>query len=141
MADYDDVEMVDVLTTAVPSCIIHCLSCEDDVYSNLASPRDFESWNTLFEAARIRKFSPVLELATMAGEGVIPDICYHSQCRSVFTLKKTLEALEPPFVSTNVQPMAPPRLRRQVGSGSSPLLDSNCIFCGKVSKYTPIGQE
>lgn len=42
------------------TCILHSKTDSDD---HLISPKSYESWLTLFEAAKIRKFTPVLDVA------------------------------------------------------------------------------
>lgn len=70
-------------------CIIHC---SDDT-DKLVSPQIVDSWKTLLRAAQIRNHAPILDLARDTPEGEIPAICYHRKCRSIFTMKKTLDGI------------------------------------------------
>ena len=50
-------------------------------------------WLTLLEAAKIRKHKPILDIAVTLGENEIPgNLVYHRKCRSLFTVKRDLEA-------------------------------------------------
>ncbi len=71
-------------------CIIHC---SDDDSDALVSTQDLDSWNTLLRAAEIRQHDPVLEAAKGLEEGGIPHIHYHRKCRSLFTMKKSLDSI------------------------------------------------
>ncbi len=71
----------------MPTCIIHTGS--ENLEDDLIKPKDKESWQTLYNAAKIRDFKPVLDL--VISEDEIPEIYYHRKCRSVFTLKKKPE--------------------------------------------------
>ena len=73
-----------------------------DTTSKLVSPRDIISWNTLLEAAKTRQHKPVLNVAGNLQYGEIPPVLYHRQCRSIFTMKKTLDAIEKQS-STNLE--------------------------------------
>ena len=71
------------------SCAIHCLAIKSDKFS-----QNYASWLTLFEAAKIRSFQPILNLVKTVNEGEIPSIAYHRDCRSRFTSKRDLDSLE-----------------------------------------------
>lgn len=71
-------------------CISHCTNDNE----KLVSLQSGESWNTLVRAARIYKHSHILQLAEETTEGDIPEVYYHRQCRSSFTLKKSLDSLQ-----------------------------------------------
>lgn len=62
-------------------CIIHKegLKIDDE---HLISPRSFDSWATLLEAAEIRQHEPLLKTARNTREGEVPEIFYHRKCRS-----------------------------------------------------------
>ena len=64
------------------SCVIHYKAIKSD---KLVTPQNYASWLTLFEAAKIRSFQPILNLAKTGNEGEIPSIAYHRDCRSRFT--------------------------------------------------------
>ena len=110
-------------------CIIHCTNDNE----KLVSPQSVESWNTLVRAARIRKHSPILQLAEETAEGDIPEVYYHRRCRSSFTLKKSLDSLQ---AEASKSESIPPRdtSTRAVPSTSRTYADK-CIFCDKTDKY------
>lgn len=60
----------------------------------LIRPVNYNSWLTLLVAANIRNHKPILHLAENLGDGVIPDVAYLQQCRSLFTMKRDLDALQ-----------------------------------------------
>ena len=114
------------------TCIIHVESV--DPGSNLVSPRDLDSWNTLLRAARLRQHTSLLDLAATLSEGEVPIVFYHRKCRQIFTMKRDLEELEYESDSAILQP------KRQSARGkalSSRILDKSCIFCppDKSTKY------
>ena len=110
-------------------CIIHCTNDNE----KLVSPQSVESWNTLVRAARIRKNSPILQLAEETAEGDIPEVYYHRRCRSSFTLKKSLDSLQAEASKPESIP-ARDTSTRAVPSTSRTYADK-CIFCDKTSKY------
>lgn len=59
--------------------------------SELSSPKDADSWRTLLKAAEIKGFSPITGI--FVNENEVPELFYHRQCRSTFTLKKSINAL------------------------------------------------
>ncbi len=71
-------------------CII-CASRSIEKEDHLATVKTFESWQTLYQAARVRSHTPILELAKKLEENEITKIQYHRKCRSIFTLKRDLE--------------------------------------------------
>ena len=50
------------------TCMIHCT----DDNSALSKPKDYESWETLHQAAIILKHTPVLEAAVGLQDGAVP---------------------------------------------------------------------
>ena len=74
-------------------CIIHCSSEDSSDDSNLVSPQNLESWQTLLKAAQIWQHAPILDLDEGLGEGEIPPVQYHRKCRSIFTMKKLLDSI------------------------------------------------
>ena len=62
--------------------------------NNLLELKDWESWETLFNAAKITKFETVIDIAKNLGESDIPAVKYHRICRSLFTLKRDLQKLD-----------------------------------------------
>lgn len=89
MATPEDSENI---TSPTSNCIIHQISSEPD--GHLISPQDYNSWQTLFEAAKLRNHVPLLEIARHLGDKEIPQIAYHRKCHSLFTMKRDLEALK-----------------------------------------------
>ena len=68
-------------------CVIHF---EQVTEEHLAELKDQASSETLLNAAKIRKFEPLIELDKNLGQSDIPAIKYHQKCRSLFTLKRDL---------------------------------------------------
>ena len=95
------------------------------------------AWKTLYEAAKVRHFEPIMKLAS-DDMNKVPDILYHSSCRSDFTHKKSLAKLTDPNHATDEQKDEQPRQskRQRTSDTSSRVYDKNCIFCEKHSKYT-----
>src|SRR6218665_2035881 len=124
-------------------CWVHSKSSDEDLHSNLKTPRDLESWQTLLNAARIRKCSEVLELAANTSHDVVPNIYYHSQCRKIFTMKCLLEGIlasrrKSEDVLSTQHPncsIEATNCKRQPSTDSIGLLENNCVFCDKNSKY------
>lgn len=70
-----------------------CILCNKHLpLSNLTRPKNTESWRTLVDAARIRRYRPILELDSQSED--VPYIYYETSCRNDFTHKKTLNKLE-----------------------------------------------
>ena len=76
------------------TCILHSKTAATDSADHLIRPQSYESWLTLFEAAKIRNFTPVLDVAQNLEEQELPSIFYHRNCRSIFTLKRDLETIK-----------------------------------------------
>ena len=83
-------------------CIIHF---EQRTEKRLVEFKDRASWETLLQAAKIRKFEAVIETGQNLRESNIPAVKYHRKCRSLFTLKRDLQKLNPEndktFLTTN----------------------------------------
>ena len=73
-------------------CIIHYEN--EDIQTPLTAPKDFASWETLLEAASLRPPYTIARKAKNLPHGQVPDIVYHRQCRSRFTLKRDLQLLQ-----------------------------------------------
>ena len=71
-------------------CIIHC----SDSNEKLSRLQLYESWKVLLDAAKTRKYQPLLEKALTVSENEMPNIVYHRRCRSIFTLKDTLKRIQ-----------------------------------------------
>ena len=76
------------------TCILHSKTVQTDSDDHLISPQSYESWLTLFEAAKIRKFTPVLDVTQNLEESEVPSIFYHRKCRSIFTMKRDSETIK-----------------------------------------------
>ena len=70
--------------------IIHCSNSNE----NLRRLQSYESWKVLLDAAKIRKHQAVPEKASTVSENKVPDILHHRRCRSIFTLKDTLQRIQ-----------------------------------------------
>lgn len=118
-------------------CIIHC--CDGDSDSNLVSPQNLDSWKTLLRAAEIRKHLPLLNLAKDLREGEIPTVHYHRRCRSIFTLKKSLDSItqkdSEKIASASEAAEGNSRRPSRAAPSKSVVYDEKCIFCEKSSKY------
>ncbi|KAG0716309.1 hypothetical protein GWK47_009996 [Chionoecetes opilio] len=113
-------------------CIIHC---SDDDSDALVSPQDLDSWNTLLRAAEIRQHDPVLEAAKGLEEGGIPHIHYHRKCRSLFTMKKSLDSILAKGVKIESASVDPRRRASRDAPSTSRIYAKVCLFCEKSSKY------
>ena len=114
-------------------CIIHC--SDGDTDSNLVSPQNLNSWKTLLRAAEIRQHLPILDLAKDLCEGEIPPVQYHRRCRSIFTLKKSLDSITQNKASAPEATEESLRRVSRAAPSKSVVYDENCIFCEKSSKY------
>lgn len=119
-------------------CIIHhgSVSTED---THVVTLKDYASWKTLLDAAKLRNHVPILQIAKSLKQDEIPNLGYHRQCRSLFTMKRDLEALKRKAehtcdddndTDTNCEAK---RLSRTV-SVESRIYARICIFCEQV-KY------
>jgi len=62
----------------------HCYGREAD--SKPVSPQSLDSWNTLLNAIRIRKYAPMLGLAKDLTDGEIPPVYDYRKCHNIFTI-------------------------------------------------------
>ena len=119
-------------------CIIHYESTKIHLSDQLIRPVNYNSWKTLLAAANIRNHEPILHLAENLGDGVIPDVAYHRQCRSLFTMKRELDALQ--YDEPASEPgcsdhdMGGQQVKRQRISQYSRVYEKVCIFC-KRTRY------
>ena len=56
-------------------CIIH--TSDEDLHSDLISPRYSESWYTLLKAARLRGETTLEQAGETTKEGKVPEMYYH----------------------------------------------------------------
>ncbi len=103
----------------------------------LTAPKDVASWNTLLEAAKIRKHEKLLDIAKDLDLDEKPDIVYHRTCRSRFTLLRDLQNLKhkQERLDTEDELDEPPMKRTSQRSSSSDdrIYPKECIFkktCG-----------
>lgn len=111
------------LTKNLEESAIHCTNDT----SKLMSPRDLDSSS---KAAEIRNHVGLMDLARRTPEGEWPQVLYHRKCRSVFTMKKLLDAQVP-----KVQAEGSSARAARATPTSSRVLEEKCIFCDKASKY------
>ena len=99
------------------------------------TPESYQSWNTLLEAARIRNYTPVLQLAEKLAKDEIPNCVYHRTCRNVFIMKKDLETLKrkADFPATNNEAnySTATKYPNRGTLTSDILLEQKCLFCEK----------
>lgn len=77
----------------------------------------------------------ILDIAITTEAGNVPEVYYHSQCRNLFTLKKSLECVQNSAAWTTDQDIdhnTIAKKKRMPSTTSSPILESVCIFCCKV---------
>ena len=109
---------------------VMCIICTKmSPVSEITKPKDANSIETLLEAARIQNYHSIVD---MEPSDYDTKLCYHRNCRSTFTLKKTLEKFK---VKTEESKPTERKSTRELHSSSSTVLQEICIFCGKTSKY------
>lgn len=119
------------------NCIIHKPSLGIKPEEPLVSPQNVESWNTLLEAAKIRKHTPILELAQSMTNDLIPRVFYHRRCRSVFTMKRDLDVLKRKAKSSDdsnddcFEACSNTKRPARMSSSGSRVYEQKCIFCEK----------
>lgn len=112
-------------------CIIHHETSQDG--DKIIGLKDYESWKTLLDAAKVRNYAPITDVAKDLGEKEVPSIQYHRKCRSLFTMKRELETLKR---------KATENITEEAGENSLPKRPSRssdegrvylpiCIFCNK----------
>ena len=115
------------------ACIIHKESITTD--GKLTSPIDLTSWKTLLKAAQIRNYQPLLDIAQNLEEDEVPEVLYHRQCRSLFTLKRDIDKIlqtEKESIESNEPPLKRRSIRGE--SSASRVYEKDCIFCDE-DKY------
>ncbi len=118
-------------------CII-CASNSSEKEDHLAMVKTFNSWQTLYEAARVRIHASILEVAKQLLEKEIPNIRYHRKCRSLFTIKRDLETMKRKAsegLIEDTDPSSPSTSSKRLCKRSrseSRVYDAVCIFCNKV---------
>ena len=71
-----------------------CMLKPTEKDGHLVCPQTHESWKTLFEAAKVRMYDPIINAAKSLGDIEFPKIYYHRKCRSFFTMKRDLNTLK-----------------------------------------------
>ena len=69
------------------TCMIHCT----DDSTPLVSIQSLQSWETILNAAQIRKDMRVLKVAKQLDDNVFPKIKYHR--KQIFTMESSLEKI------------------------------------------------
>ena len=118
-------------------CVIHNTErSKNDPGENLIRPQSYDSWLTLLEAAKVRRHDALLKIAGECQEGEVPEIFYHRECRSAFTLKRDLESLKRSgdLEEDDDEEVSLPTPRKRSNTTPSRVYDQECIFCEKV-KY------
>lgn len=113
-------------------CIIHIETYDNDP-TTLVTPKDYDSWLVLLDAARVRNHKPILQIAESLHEQEMPNICYHRQCRSRFTLKRDLNNFKRKSAENSEDdPGSSGAAKRHKRTPStSRVYQPECIFCGK----------
>ena len=134
-------------------CLIH-YDCEE-CSAPLILPQIVQSWKTLVQAAKIRKHTLLLDIASNSEtDAVPPNVWYHPKCRKLFTMKRDLDMIlntdvhesqsakrdldmisnteEHDSQSTKMQqdPTA-----NQIKSSGKREHDEVCLFCERKRKY------
>ena len=122
---------MDVASTSGPQskrarmdCVIHCT--DDD--SHLVQVQDMDSWKTLLKAAEIRDHKPLLDVAKDLQEGTLPSVSYHRKCRSIFTMKKLLDAIKAKKTFAEESGFSEQRQSIRQGSQSSRVYEAKCYL-------------
>ena len=113
-------------------CIIHYKAKSNEDDGHLVSPQSIDSWLTLLEAAKVRGHTSILEVNELLDENEVPKIFYHRRCRSLFTMKRDLEALKRKAdeSSTSSTDCLPKRSFKR-SSSEARVYNQICIFCDK----------
>ena len=116
-------------------CIIQF---EQVTEEHLVELKDRASWETLLNAAKIRKFKVVIEIDKNLGESDIPAAKYHRKCRSLFTLKRDLQKLNSEndkiFLSTTSNIRSSNRNSTSSQRRECEKLPFNCMFCQQTKR-------
>jgi len=112
-------------------CII-CMLKPTEKEGHLVCPQTHESWETLFEAAKVRMYNPIINAAKSLGDNEIPKIYYHRKCRSVFTMKRDLNTLKRKANTSPSDDLSFSAKRMCRRPPESRVYDAICIFCNEV---------
>ena len=117
-----------------PTCIIHYESTKLSLSEKLIKPFNYDSWTTLLEAARLRNHIPLLRIGELNRDSeCVPDVSYHRQCRSMFIMKRELEALRAQHEGNSSDPVSESRRQsKRQKTSQSTVYEKVCIFCQKT---------
>ena len=117
------------------SCIFDC----NDRNPELSSPKGWDSWTRLVQAAEISGNHHILMIAAKADSGRVPEVFYHNQCRNRFNKKRDLgDISETKDTEDPPDATAKPKIfhrRESSAPFASTVYEPVCIFCLKSSKY------
>lgn len=123
-------------SATVHKCMIHYKSTKLALSEQLIKPANFDSWLTLLEAAKVRNHDCILKLAELSPESMnVPEVWYHRQCRSLFTMKRDLETLKTRNEMTSSDPGPSEdgsRSSKRKKTSTSTVYEKVCIFCQKT---------
>ena len=109
---------------------VSCLICGEHASSDeLVTPKDADSWLTLYDAAKIRLFDPILTLKVDDPLTNIPNVFYHRECRSKFTHKKELLRFKKLADDEEKKSATQRKSLRQGPSETTRVYDRLCVFC------------
>ena len=118
-------------------CIIHF---EQVTKEHLVELKDRASWETLLNAAKIRKFKAVIEIGENLGESDTQAVKYDRKCRSLFTLKRDLQKLnsenDKTFLPTSSNIRSSNRNSTSSQRRECEKLPLNCMFCQQTKRVT-----
>ena len=123
-------------SATVHKCLIHSKSTKLGLSEQLIKPANFDSWLTLLEAAKVRNNECILKLSELSSESMnVPEVWYHRQCRSLFTMKRDLETLKTRNEMASSAPgssedCSHSSKRRKIST--SRVYEKVCIFCQKT---------
>ena len=90
------------------------------------------SWLALLEAAKVRNYQAVLDVAKTVDENHIPNIAYHRKCRSLFTMKRDLESIKQKREGKIDEESNPTKRQCRRPSTERRVYDPVCIFFKKI---------
>ena len=107
----------------------------------LVSPNSVESWRTLRRAAELRHYEDILGIRVNSPDE-IPEVYFHRECRSIFTMKRDLEKIisdEKKESKRDAEMTADGDSQRRASMRGQPstsrVFEKLCMFCEKRDKY------
>ena len=122
----------DTVAPKEQKCILHKYCSKVNKKEKLVELKCYESWQTLLNSAIIRNYDPLLALSKDLSGNEFPHIFYHRKCRSVFTMKKDLNALKRKLSNTDKGECSSGKRPRRSATPPGKLLEVVCIFCEKT---------